>query len=347
MSDANLDAADLAAVEFQGLINEEVMQQIWDISDYPLPFSDSMGTPDSIGNSYASWTLDEQAAPDTDNATIDGADAVGNDTATGERVGNHCQIPDKVVRVSTRARSSDTIGFSDSLAYQVMMRQRDLRRDNEAIFLQPQASVADDGSTIAGRLGGFPSWLVTSTSRGVGGADGGFNAGIVDAPTPGEARAITETGVRDISQSVWEQGGNPGRLMSVPGVIRQLSNYMFTSSARIATLRREAGGESAARAIGAVNVFLTDFDVSLEFVPNRLQQTYASGDGVPVQVANVFIYDTAMVRPGVLTGYRVEDIAKTGTADNRQMLVDQTLKVLSEKAHGLIADIDPTLPATL
>ncbi len=341
MSLLNLDAQDLAAVDFQGLIGEDVMNAIWDISNVPLPFTDSIGS-DSTHNDFAEWTKDKLQDVDITNATVDGEDAGTDDSNTGERVGNRHQFPDKVVRVSTKARSSGTIGFSDTLAYQVMMRQREIRRDVEAIQLENQASVADDGDSVPGLLGGFPSWLVTNTDRGAGGADGGFNAGTVDAATPGTARALTETLVRDIAQSVWEQGGDPSRLMSVPGVIRELSSFMFTSSARIATLQRDTQSSTdAAMAMGSVNVFLTDFNVTLEFMPNRLQQTHV--DAVATQVADVFIYDTSMVMQGFMRGYQVDDLAKTGTADNRQMTAIVTLKVLNEAAHGVIADIDPTL----
>ena len=343
MAADNLDHADLSAVDFNGLINEDVMQQIWDISNIPLPFSDRSAS-DATGHEYAEWTQDKLQAVDTDNAAVDGADITKDDTNTGKRVGNRCQIMTKRIAVSTRANEANSIGSAGSVAYQVMMRQRELRRDGEAIFLEPQASVQDDGASTAGRLGGLPSWLTTNTSRGTGGADGGFSGGTVAAPTPGEARGLTETLVRDIAQSVWEQGGNPGVLMSTPSVIRNLSNYMFTSSARIATLQRNEQGMGAATAIGAVNVFLTDFDVVLEMIPNRLQQTYSSGDVSPVDVANVFILDMEMIRRTFLHGYRVEDQAKTGLSEKRQMAGDMTLKILNEEAQGLIADIDPTVP---
>ena len=344
MADFNLDAADLSGVEFGGLINEDVMQQIWDISNIPLPFTDMIGS-DSTSNAYAEWTQDRLQDVDTDNAKVDGENTIDDDdTSLGARVGNQHQISTKTVKVSSRARASGTIGFSDALARQVMMRQRELRRDVEAISLEPQASQADDGSVTEGRVGGFPSWLTTSTDRGAGGADGGFSSGVVAAPTPGTARNITETGVRDIAQSVWEQGGNPTVGMSTPDVIRQLSNYMFTESARIATLQRNEQGMAAGTAIGAVNVFLTDFGVTLELRANRLQQTY---DSTGTDVANFFVIDPEMVRHGFLHGYRVENLQKSGLADNRQMAVDWTLKVLNEEAHGVIADIDGSLPASL
>ena len=39
-----ITAASLAATNFGGLINEDVMQQIWDISNIPLPLQDLIGT---------------------------------------------------------------------------------------------------------------------------------------------------------------------------------------------------------------------------------------------------------------------------------------------------------------
>ena len=340
MSAANLDFFDLSTADFNGLVNEDVMQQIFDISEISLPFTGMIGS-DKVGNAYAEWTIDKLQTQDLTNATVDGADASGDDTSIGQRVGNFTQLPDKVVRVSDRARAGNTIGFTDTLAYQLLKRGDELRRDVEGIMLENQASNADDGAAVPGRLGGFPSWLTTNTSRGATGADGGFNAGIVDAPTEGNARGNTETLVRDIAQSVWEQGGDPTVLMSVPGAMRGLSEYMFTSSSRIARLQRDEQGSSAATALGSVSVFLTDFDVTLEFVANRLQNLYTSADATPV--ANMFIISPAFAMQGFLQGYRVDPLDRTGTADNRQMTTDVTLKVLNEAAHGVIADIDPTV----
>lgn len=342
MSTANLDSADLKAVDFGGLILDDVMDQIQQIDNYPFPFQDSIAS-DAVKNSYTEWTIDQMAAQDLDNANVDGAALTGNDAATGSRVGNHCQIPDKIVQVSSRADASDTIGRAQELAYQVMMRQRDLRQDIEGILLSNQASVADDGNTTAGRLGALGAWLETNTSRGTGGADGGFSAGTVSAPTAGLARGLTETLVRDIAQSCWEQGGNPSVAMSVPSVIRGLSEYMFTSSARIATLQRNEQGSSPATALGTVNVMILDFDVSLTLVGNRQMNTYDSADVGPVPVANLFIIEPAYARQGILRGFQTEMQGKPGLSEIRQITVDMTLKVLNEAAHGVIADIDPTV----
>jgi hypothetical protein len=52
MSTANLDSADLKAATYKGLIKEDVMSKIFDISRIPLPFTDLIGS-DTHSNEYA------------------------------------------------------------------------------------------------------------------------------------------------------------------------------------------------------------------------------------------------------------------------------------------------------
>jgi len=336
-------SSDLKAIEFGGLIREDVMNQIWDISAIPLPIQDMIAD-DSVSNSFTEWTTDELAVPNITNARVDGSDSTDNDAKGGARVGNQCQISTKDVQVTTRARASDTIGRADELSYQVMMRQRELRRDVDAIYLENQASVADDGDAVPGITGGLPAWLETNVIGGAGFATGGFNTttGAVDAYSPGTSHNLTEDNVRDISEGIYQEGGEATKLLSTPPLIRQFSQYMFDSSARVATLQSDQPGKREAQtAKGSVNVFVSDFSV-LEFVPDRLQQTYTNVD----ENVFVFILDPALLRLGKLTGYSVDPLAKTGLADKRLMRIDWCVKVLNEKGEGMIADVDPTLAVT-
>ena len=334
-------SADLKAVDFSGLIREDVMDEIWDISRIPLPLTDMIGS-DSIGNSFYTWTQDTLADPDITNAAVDGQDAVGNDATGGLRVGNQAQISVKELQVTQRARASDTIGRSDELSYQVMMRLRELKRDLEAIMLTNQASAVDDGDAVPGLIGALGAWLTTNTFRGVGGTDGGFVAGAVTAPGDGTARALTETLVRDMAQSIYEQGGNATVLMSEPSVIRGFSEYLFTSSARIATqvTNNPESKESGATALGSVNVFVSDFGSVLEMVANRLQQP------IDATHSNLYGIDPGLLRQSFLQGFRTETLGKPGLSDWREISVDWGFKVLNEAGLGVIADIDPALPVT-
>lgn len=318
-----------------GLVPEDVMQKIWDISKIPLPFSDLIGS-DSHGNEFCEWTKDKLAAPDIANAVLDGADATGDNNAIGTRVGNHSQIMDKVVSASSRARDGRTIGQGDPYSYQVMMRQQELRRDVEAISLLNQASLADNG-TDPGKLGGFDAWLATNDSNGNTGSSGGFNTGtrLVVAATPGTKRALSETLIRDICQQVYQAGGNPSVLMGTPTVIRKLSAYMFSSSAQVATLSSDVREKrTAAVATGSVNVFITDFGIVLEMTANRLQQP------TDTATSSLFIIDPQYVTLSYLARPQVSELAKQGLSTKGQMYCDVTLKVLSEEAHGVIRAID-------
>jgi hypothetical protein len=341
MATTNLDSNDLKTVTRGGLIREDVMNKIWDMSSIPLPFTDLIGS-STHNNSYCEWTNDKLAAPDITNANVDGSDASGNNTVTGFRVGNHSQICDKVVRVSVRADASNTIGRAKELAYQISRRQQELRRDVEAIALLNQASVADDGNTTAGKVGGLPSWLA---SHNQGGTAGGFapGTGLTVARVATAARAITETMIRTAVQSVYQDGADSSVLMTTPGVVAQISQYMFSSSARIATLMSDVEGSAKATALGAINVFVTDFG-TLKIMSNRLQQQHV--DSGSTQCSDVFILDPYYLELSYIGGYKTQDLNVTGLANNKQMYVDWSLKVLNEAAQAIIGDINPLLAMT-
>lgn len=358
MTASNLDAVNLADANLNGVIAEDVMNQIWDVSKIPLPFTDMVGT-STHDNPYFEWRTDKLQAQNTANAVEDGADATGtNNTKVGRRIGNHSQISTKEVYVSHRANAVDTIGYAQELAYQLTRRQQELRRDVEGMALLNQASVAS-ATGVAPRAAGLMAWLTTAdidgnaatTSnvfRAAGGADGGWDAtasnGLVAAATPGtSAEALTETKVRDVVQSIYEQGGGMTAsltAMTTPDVKRKFSEYLFTSSARIASLIADGGGAASQReGSGSVDVFLTDFG-TLNLVPNRLQPEFDTGNDV------MFILDPSYLSLSYLEGYRTDPLAKSGLSEKRMMSVDWSLCVKNWDALGAVYDIDPTAAVT-
>jgi len=357
MSTANLDAVDLKDVNLQGWIHEDVMNQIFNISRIPLPFTDAVGS-SSHDNQYFSWNVDKLSQPVTTGQTIDGADITPGVGSTGERMGNHSEIRTKSVAVSTRAQEVNSIGFANALAYQITKLQQDLRRDVEATALSNNPSIVAT-ETVAGQTAGLAAWLVGDVDvlgnavaagsenviRGAGGADGGWYAtaanSLVAASTPGTAVALTETAIRDVMENVYTKGGDPSVLMTTPAVKRIISEYLFTSSARIATNISQGGeGASVREASGAFDVFLTDFG-TLRLVPNRLQPHY---NGTTNDY--VFIMDPSYLELSYLQGYRTEPLAKSGLSDKRVISVDWGLKVLNFDAMGGVADVLNTAPMT-
>ncbi len=345
-----LDVSDLKAVAAGGLIREDVLDEIFDISDIPTPFLDMIGT-DSFENPYTEWTEDRLIAPNITNAVVSGSDRASTDNdatvANARRVGNHAQISTKEVFVTTRGQASNSIGRSDEMGYQTARRLQELRRDVEAISLGFQASVQDDNNATAGKSAGAAAWIVTNTNIGAGGVLGGFVNGtkLVTAKTVGEGRVGTLATLSALIEAVYILGGMPTVLMSVPGITKRLAQMLFTTVyAAKPTQNVEGTGRGVAQVSqGFLDVMKTDFGFTLQIVPNRLQQSYADAAGGAAQtVADLFGIDPRYWRLGLLYGWKVEPLAKLGLSDRKMLHVDWTLKALLERANFMYSDINTT-----
>jgi len=368
MADINLTAADLAAVPVGGTIHEDVMNAIYDVSPVDRPFCDAIGTGDA-GNTYKEWVREQLEAANSSNARVDGSSSAGiQEQVTGERIGNYHQIMTKTVRVSDRGRNSDTINSSDELVRQLMKRQKALRRDEEAAYTSKNEAIAGDGDTVAGQLCGVGSWIgvkvkdvaSTTSDRGATGVDGvltGDSSGgggfVTTAATAGTKRALSEASVKNMMRAAYLNGGNPTIAMSTPACIEVFSDYLFTSSARVATLQSDVsssnrtdngtgGGRSGGgvTAQGAVNIFVTNYG-TLELVPNRFQ------DEVATDVADLYLIDPDTWERCYLQGYETKELARDGLAENREISVDCSLIALNPEANAIIGDLDTSLAATV
>ncbi len=349
-----LTAAQLAAaLAAPGLIREDVVDQVYNLDErIPTRFTDMVQS-GSFSNLYSEWTENDLTAQNLDNAVVDGADTPGNDTKIGNRIGNRAQLSDKKVRISHASQSVDSIGSVGTIAYQTSRRLMDLRRDIEGIALSTQGSEVDNGTSTPGKTGSFFAYLKSNTARGTNGTSGGFNLNtkVVAAPTPGEARGLTWESVRNRIEEIYTKGGNPSVLMSVPGVIKRINSFLFSDAGKPFRADPRAdvsgsGGGTAQTAQGYISVVLSDFGITMRLVDNRLQPTYNSADTTPKPVANVGLIDPAHVGLAYLFGYRTDELAKTGHAQNRLISNHWMVRVFREDAHGVEADIDPTAAVT-
>lgn len=370
------DTYDLTQLNLGGMVNEDVMQRIFDISDIPLPLTSRISS-GSHSNPYTEWPVDRLQTPDltnADNAVIDGSTGRADDSShpTYARVGNHSQISVRRLDISTRSNESGTIGFARTLAYQIMMRGNELRRNVEAIMLSSQGSVEDTGAGgNAGNVAGLEAWITDEDELGnsiisadvtAAGASQYRNVGTgaitisgwpnatgniiadVGYGSVSAVGALTEESIKDVVEQLYQNGADPTVLMARPPVVRRLSEFMFTSSARVATLTNQDGAASTAQRVaqGSVNVMVTDFSV-LEIVPNRLQQQ--SGDGTP-DTDTVFIFDPNFLQQSFLHGYRTVELGKTGLTEIREVQVDWTLKCMNWGAVGGVLSVDDSAAVT-
>lgn len=298
-------------------IREDLSNVIYNISPEETPFISNIGR-ENVKNTYYEWQTDSLAAASASNAALEGDDissfAAVNPTS---RIGNYTQISTKNVVISGTLEALDKAGRRSELTYQLAKLGSELKRDMESALLANQSPVAGNNTT-ARRTAGLPAFIKTNTSFGTGGAD---TAGIA-ARTDGTARAFTETLLKGVIAKVWESGGTPKMLM-----VGSFNKQAASGFDGIATRFRDVPAGQQAQIVGAADVYVSDFG-TVNIVPNRFQRA-----------RDAFVVDPQYASMAVLRPIQQMELAKTGDAEKRLMLVEYGLKVNNEAAHGIVADL--------
>lgn len=300
---------------------EDLSDIIYDWSPDETPFMSNIGRGKASGK-FHEWQTDVLASSVDTNAVIEGDDATTDALVATVRPGNYTQISDKVAQVTGTQDAVDKAGRSSEMDYQVAKKSRELKTDVEKQLLSNKASVAGN-STTARQSAGMESWITTNDDRGATGADGGFSAGIVAAPTDGTQRAFTET----ILKSVMKKRADSGATSKTTQVYMGSHVKTVASTfAGVAALRNQTN-DQAAKIIGAADMYLSDFGWCA-FIYSQHCRTRTA----------LFV-DPDMASMDILRDFRTEPLARTGDTTRKQILVEYTLKVNNEKAHGVAADL--------
>jgi hypothetical protein len=268
------------------------------------------------------WQTQALAAVDTANAVLEGDDATTDAATPTVRLGNICQISDKVARVTGTQRAVEHAGRDDELEYQEMLKGLELKRDMESILVGTnQAKITGNDST-ARKTASVLSWIKTNTSKGsAGGAADPSAADGTGTRTDGTQRAFTEAQLKSVLQSTWNSGGKPDVIM-VGGFNKQV----FSTFTGRATPMEDTKSK---KIVAAVDAYESDFG-RLKIVPNRFQRA-----------RDVLVLQMDMWAVAYLNGRRMVSIplAKTGDSDRRQMLSEYALVSRNEKASGGVFDL--------
>jgi hypothetical protein len=312
-------------------IREDLQDAYISISPTETPFQASIGRK-SVSNTYFEWPVVDLAAPAA-NRVVEGEAAPGNDAPTNAvRLGNYTQISDKVVEVSDTNEAVNGAADVQTLAKQVAFKLKELKRDMEVMLLSNVAAVAGDAST-ARVTAGLPAFLTSNVSRGVGGANGtlsGTTSGFPNAgATDGTVRALTEQMLKDVIAACWNNGAEPSIVLCGSGVKQKISST-FTGSA---TRYRDISDK---KIVASIDVYVSDFG-DLQIVPTRFLETRTTAG------RDVFVLDPSYARVAFLQNVKQQPLARTGHAERRMISAEYGLQVDTQKAHGIIADINPAL----
>ena len=302
-------------------IREDLSNIITNIAPEETPFQSNIGK-ESVTNTLYEWQTDTLQAAAT-NAQLEGDDVGSYDPVTATvRMQNYCQISRKTVVLSATEEIVNKAGRKSELAYQLAKKGSELKRDMELIMTNSQ--IASAGSTSAARTSGsILAFIKTNTDAQTNGVEPSYTTLPNSLRTDGNVRTFTETILKNVIQKVWTSGGIPKILMTGPVNKQRVSGFSGIAATRF----NIEGGARPATIVGAADIYVSDFG-NISVVANRFQR---ERDGL--------VLDPEYASVAYLRPFQQVELAKTGDAEKRMLVVEYGLKVLAENAHGLAADL--------
>ena len=302
---------------------EDLTDVIYNISPTETPFMSSIGKTKATAV-YHEWQTDSLAAATTANAAVEGADASDATLSPTTRLGNYTQILQKTIKVSGTLDAVNKAGRKSEKAYQLAKASQELKRDLETILLSNQGRDAGSSNSGARKMGSLLSWIKTNSSAQTNGGDPTTIG--VSARTDGNTRTFTEALLKEVVAEVFVSGGSPTVLM-----VGAAGKQKVSSFAGIGETRFNVTGAKPSTIIGAADVYVSDFG-NMAVVPNRFMRT-----------RDALILDPEYAAIAYLRPFMTNELAKAGDSDKTQVLVECTLEVKNEAAHGIVADLNMAL----
>lgn len=300
---------------------EDLSDAIYRIDPTDTPFMTAIDREKATAVNHE-WQTQALASVDTSNAVLEGDDAVTDSTTATVRLGNICQISDKVARVTGTQQAVEHAGRDDELAYQETLKGLELKRDMESILVGTNQAKDTGSAGVARKTASILSWIKTNTSKGsAGGAADPTAADGTGTRTDGTQRTFTEAQLKTVLQSIWNSGGKPNMIM-VGGFNKQ----QFSTFTGRATPMEDT---KAKKIVASVDAYESDFG-TIKVVPNRFMRS-----------RDALILQSDMWALAFLNGRKMVSIplAKTGDSERRQILSEYALVSRNEKASGGVFDL--------
>lgn len=293
---------------------EDVVYRI-DPTDTPFMSSVSKGKATNVNHE---WQTQALAAVDTANAVLEGDDATTDAMTPTVRLGNICQISDKVARVTGTQEAIDHAGPGGKMTEQMVLKGLELKRDLESIITGTNQAKNAGSAGVARNTASLLSWIVTNNSSGATGSAPGAALG-ASTRTDGTQRAFTEALLKPVLKSIWEQGGDPSKIM-VGGFNKQAFST-FTGRSTPQEMAKDK------KIVASVDFYEGDFGrqsvTASRFMRSR----------------DCLILDMEYWGVSYLRNMTTKDLAVTGDNMRKQILCEYAVVAKNEKASGIVADL--------
>jgi hypothetical protein len=257
------------------------------------------------------WQTQDLAAA-ASNAQAEGDNASAKTVTPTVRLSNRTQISTKTVIVSGTQQATLSAGRKDEMGYQMALAALELKRDMELGLTQNNVT-----ATSPRQSRGLLGWVVDNVSIGAGTTVASYTGNT--AQTDGTQRAFTEAQLKAVLQLQFTAGGEPDTIMLPPGAKQTFST--FTGNAT-----RMDKSEDA-KLYASIDVYASDFG-EIKAVPNRFQRA-----------RDVFILQSDKVAVAYLRPFNTIDLATTGDAMQKELVVEYCLEMRAPKAHGAVYDV--------
>lgn len=306
---------------------EDLSNTIYNIAPTETPVVSSIGKTKATAT-FHEWQTDDLAAASAA-GLIEGADASGASDTPTVRVGNRTQIQGKTVHISGTLDAVDKAGRKTETAYQLAKAGQELKRDMEKTILGNVAQSNGTAGSAARLLGSIQTWLGTNFVTMTDGVAPVGSNGTAIRTKGATASAFTEAKLKECVKSCFENGGNPTILVVPPTQKQVVSGFPGIAEQRYAA--PTSGKQTTI--MGAADVYLSDFG-TLSVVPDRFMTASTSP-----AAEQALVLDPSMAAIATLRPFQSNLLAKSGDSEKHQMLVEYTLQVSNEKAHGIVADL--------
>jgi hypothetical protein len=295
---------------------EDLSNVIYRIDPTDTPFMSNIEKVKATAVNHE-WQTQTLANASTSNAVLEGDDATTDAAIATVRLGNICQISDKVARVTGTQQVVNKAGRDDELDYQAMLKGLELKRDIESILLNNQAKVTGNATTARVTAGAL-SWIKTNESVGASGVAPATADGAATR-TNGTQRGFTEAQLKTVLQSIWTNGGDPDMIM-----VGAYNKQAFSTFNGRGTPMEET---KTKKIVATVDVYESDFG-TLKVVANRFQRA-----------RDCLILQMDMWAMATLRNMREIDLAVTGDSKRRQIITEYALECRNERSSGIVADL--------
>ena len=289
---------------------EDLSDIVYRITPTVTPFL-SMASKAKATNTLHEWQVQDLASA-ANNAQAEGDTLAAKVVTPTTRLNNRTQISAKAVVVSGTQQALTQAGVKDQMAYQLSMVSLELKRDLETGLTQNSVT-----ATSPRQSRGLVGWISDNVDAGVGYAASNYVTNV--AQTDGTLRAFTEAQLKNVLQKVFTAGGEPDTILVGPSQKQTFSTFSGNST-------RFDKGEDA-KLYAAIDVYVSDFG-TLKIMPSRFQRS-----------RDAFVLTSDKVAVAYLRPFQTIELATTGDAQQREIVVEYCLEARAPKAHGAIYDV--------